>query len=509
LDPAPLFLIGFMATGKSTVGPLLAERLGRRYVDLDGRIAAARGKDIPAIFAGEGEPAFRRYEASALADAAGERDVVVGCGGGTPCFGDNLARMRAAGPTVALLASLPEVLARAGSVATRPLLGQAERLYGEREAIYRAADICVDTGGRTPAAIADEAARRAALHLGDVAVRLGERSYPIHLAPLARVGALAGELMAGPAVVVTDANVAAAGHAGAVARALGAPEVVIPAGEAAKHLATVERVAGECVAAGLDRRGGVVAVGGGVVGDLAGFVAAVLYRGVRVAQVPTTLLAMVDSAVGGKTGVDLPAGKNLVGAFWQPRFVLADVATLETLPPRELAAAAAEIVKVGLLGDRALFELLETEGLPGERAELVRRCAAAKAAVVAADEREQTGARAALNLGHTVGHAIELASGYRLLHGEAVALGLVAAARVSARLGLCGAALEGRVAAALARCGLATDLSPWLRAEVLAPIGVDKKRRGARVRFIALEEVGRWTAVELEPEKIAALLLSS
>jgi 3-dehydroquinate synthetase len=137
----------------------------------------------------------------------------------------------------------------------------------------------------------------------------------------------------------------------------------------------------------------------------------------------------------------------------------------------------------------------------------VRRCAAAKAAVVAADEREQTGARAALNLGHTVGHAIEQASGYRLLHGEAVALGLVAAARVSARLGLADPALEGRVAAALGRCGLGTDLSPWLRAEVLAPIGVDKKRRGARVRFIALEDVGRWTPVDLAPDEIASLLL--
>jgi 3-dehydroquinate synthetase len=165
-------------------------------------------------------------------------------------------------------------------------------------------------------------------------------------------------------------------------------------------------------------------------------------------------------------------------------------------------------VKSGLIGDASLFEAIEAGGLPADRAELVRRCAAAKAAVVAADEREESGARAVLNLGHTIGHAIELASGYRLLHGEAVALGLVAAARVSARLGRAGSELEGRVAAALGRLGLDTELGPWLRAEVLAHVGTDKKRRGARVRFIALEAVGRCTAVELEPAELARVILS-
>jgi 3-dehydroquinate synthetase len=221
---------------------------------------------------------------------------------------------------------------------------------------------------------------------------------------------------------------------------------------------------------------------------------------------------MVDSAIGGKTGVDMAAGKNLLGAFWHPRFVLADPATLATLPPRELRAGWGEVVKYGLLGDRQLFERLEGEGPPSEgtaRAELIRRCAAAKAAVVAADEREETGARAALNLGHTVGHAIELASGYRLLHGEAVALGLRAAARVSVRLGLADRTLEDRVTAALARCGLADPLEPWLEPRVLEHVGTDKKRRGSRIGFIALEDVGRWRAVELEPATLSSLLSGS
>lgn len=519
MDGAPLFLIGFMATGKSTVGPMLAERLGRRFVDLDARIERDRGKPIPAIFADEGEAAFRRQEADALAVAATETDVVIACGGGTPCFHENLSHMRAAGPVVALLASLDEVLARVdASVSTRPLLtggrDRAERLFGDRQAVYRQADVLVETGGRSPGEVSGEAARRAALRLGDVRVALAERAYPITLGPLAGVVDLADELLPGRVAVVTDENVGRAGHAETVLSALGerAFPVVVPAGESSKTLAEVERVASACVAGGLDRRGAVAAVGGGVIGDLAGFVASILYRGVAVAQLPTTLLAMVDSAIGGKTGVDLAAGKNLVGAIWQPRFVLADPATLATLPPRELRSGWGEVMKYGLLGDRSLFERLESEGPPTDAAalaDLIRRCAAAKAKVVAADEREETGARAALNLGHTVGHAIELASGYRLLHGEAVALGLRAAARVSARLGLADRSLEARVTAALARCGLAEPLEPWLEPRVLEHIGVDKKRRGSRIGFIALEDVGRWRAVDLEPGAISSLLVGS
>lgn len=513
MDAAPIFLIGFMATGKSTVGPLLAERLGRRFVDLDARIEAACHKSIPTLFREEGEAAFRRHEAEALARVAEEDGMVIGCGGGTPCFHDNLARMQAVGVVVALLASLDDVLARAGDASTRPLLAggraQAERLYAERQSVYRSAGIGIETGQRTPVQVADEAARRVALHSGVGRVQLGARGYPIHLAPLARVADLAHELLSrGRVAVVTDENVAAAGHACAVADALGprASIAVMPAGESAKTLATVERIASDCVAAGLDRGGAILAVGGGVVGDLAGFTAAMLFRGVAVAQIPTTLLAMVDSAIGGKTGVDLPAGKNLVGAFWQPRFVLADTTTLQTLPPRECTAAYGEIVKYGLLGDAPLFALVEESGASTDPTELVRRCALAKARIVASDEEERSGARAVLNLGHTVGHAIELASGFQLLHGEAVALGLIAATRISERLGIASVGLAARTAAVLRRAGLGTELEPWLRPDVLAHVGVDKKRQAGRVRFIAVEDVGRTQAVDLTPAEISALL---
>jgi 3-dehydroquinate synthase len=366
--------------------------------------------------------------------------------------------------------------------------------------------VAVETSGRDPADVAAEIERRCAQLLGDVWVRLGERSYPVHLGPLARAGELARELCHPTrTLVVTDDNVARAGHARAVASAAGADIVTIRPGEASKSLRIAEEVASACVRAGLDRRSLLLAVGGGVVGDLAGFVAAILYRGIAVAQVPTTLLAMVDSAIGGKTGVDLAAGKNLVGAFWQPRFVLADPATLDTLPARERTAAHAEVLKYALLGDAALFDALAT-GKTIDRADLVRRCARMKAELVSRDETETSGLRALLNLGHTVGHAIEAASRYELLHGEAVALGLVAAARVSVRLGLAPAELEEKVAGALARLGLPTDLSPWRRDEVRAAIHVDKKRDADVVRFVALEGVGRPRLTSVAPDDLWTML---
>jgi shikimate kinase/3-dehydroquinate synthase len=520
VDAAPIFIIGFMAAGKSTVGPMLAARLSRRWVDLDAHVEAQAGKPIAAIFELEGEMGFRRRESAALAQLLDGRDLVVSCGGGAPAFGDNLARMRARGLTCGLLVGLDEVLARVGAeVSSRPLLAagrsEAERLFNERQEIYRSAELVVDTSGRDPAAIADELARRARLRLGDVRLAVASGAVPIHLAPLASAGELAAELLPDvrTAAVVSDENVARAGHAAAAAASLTAAgirtvDVTVPPGEASKTLAEVERVASACIAGGLDRRSAIVAVGGGVVGDLAGFVAAVLYRGVACAQLPTTLLAMVDSAIGGKTGVDLPAGKNLAGAFWQPAFVLADVATLATLPPRELRAAFGEVLKYALLDDAELFERLERAGAPPlpELAMLVARCAAQKARVVAADERETRGLRATLNLGHTVGHAIEHASNYTLLHGECVALGLVAAAEISERLGIAAPGLAARVAAVLRRLGLDADLGPWRRREVLAQAGADKKRQGAKIAFQAIRNVGTVERADVTVDELGTLL---
>ena len=314
----------------------------------------------------------------------------------------------------------------------------------------------------------------------------GDARYPVHLGTgiLDELGPLWAERAAGPSVLlVSDGNVpglarrARASLQGAGLRVIGAS---VPPGEGSKSLAQVERLARLAAEAGLRRSDAVVALGGGVVGDLAGFLAASYQRGVRLVHAPTTLLAMVDSAIGGKTGVDLPEGKNYVGAIWQPQLVLADIETLDGLPPRELACGFAEVVKYGLLDGPELLELVEYwPALPGPAAELtglIRRCAAHKIAVVAADERDH-GVRASLNLGHTVGHGIEAAGGYeRYRHGEAISLGLLAALRLSEQeLGL-DPAVRQRVAVVLARHGLPTRLDAAVATPaILEAIGRDKK----------------------------------
>ncbi len=332
-------------------------------------------------------------------------------------------------------------------------------------------------------------------------VQLGARAYPIHfgaqLAPalreeVARLSA-AGRRVA----VVTDEAVRAAQGA-FLAEVFGAaPVLALPPGEGAKSLAGLERVLGFLAAERLDRGGVVVACGGGVIGDLAGFAAAAWLRGVDFLQVPTTLLAMVDSSVGGKTGINVPAGKNLVGAFHQPRAVYIDTALLATLPPREFAAGMAEVVKYGLLGDAALFARLEAgvvDRASADLPDLIRRCCALKARIVEADERELAadGGRALLNLGHTFGHAIENVAGYgEYLHGEAVAIGLGAAARLSVGLGLVPAETVGRVERVLAAHALPVRLArplPW--PDLLAAMQRDKKVRAGGLRFVVLTAVG-------------------
>jgi 3-dehydroquinate synthase len=301
------------------------------------------------------------------------------------------------------------------------------------------------------------------------------------------------------------------------ARGLDPARVTVPDGEGSKSLRTVETVAEALAQRGLDRRAALLALGGGVVGDLGGFVASVFLRGVTVIQAPTTLLAQVDASVGGKTGVNLPSGKNLVGTFHQPALVYADVTALATLSPRDLASGLAEVVKHGAIASAELFELLERRaeaaraGDPELLEELVERSCAIKAAVVAADERETgAGGRERLNFGHTVGHALETASlaAAPLRHGEAVALGMLAAARVGARLGLGDATLEARLAPLLGRLGLPVDLDAHLSPAVLARVGVDKKRAGGRVSFVLVDRIGSSLVTPLAPAELEQILLA-
>jgi 3-dehydroquinate synthase len=332
-------------------------------------------------------------------------------------------------------------------------------------------------------------------------VNLGERSYSILFAAdlAAEVQTLVAGLSAASRkiTVITDRNVATIQAATLKALFADAPTLIVPSGEESKSIPELGRALDFLAAQGLDRSGVVFAVGGGVVGDLAGFAAASYLRGVDYYQVPTTLLSMVDSSVGGKTGVNLKAGKNLAGAFHQPRGVFNATGFLKLLPPREFAAGMAEVIKTALLGDKLLFEDLERAALTAGDLRLawtVRVCCGIKAKLVEADERElaPSGGRALLNLGHTFGHAIEQVTGYgAYLHGEAVAVGLCAAARLSNRLGFVGEAEVRRIESVLASHSLPSRLRTSLSIEALmAAMARDKKVRAGSLRFVLLRSVG-------------------
>ena len=342
-------------------------------------------------------------------------------------------------------------------------------------------------------------------------VGLGSRSYPIHIGPglLGQSALLAPHLQSGRVAVITNATVGPL-YADAVERALEACgarhfRIEIPDGEAEKRWETLDRVFGSLLRAQADRRTVIVALGGGVVGDLAGFAAATYQRGVPFIQVPTTLLAQVDSSVGGKTGVNHPLGKNMIGAFHQPLAVIADTATLDTLPDRELAAGLAEVIKYGAIRDLAFFGWLETniarlrDRDPDALAKAIGRSCEIKAEIVALDERE-AGPRALLNLGHTFGHAIETLEGYGAwLHGEAVAAGMVMAARLSARLGRAPESDADRLEALLRRAGLPVE-PPGLEVDAwLDAMGRDKKNESGRITLILLDRLGAATVEKNVP----------
>jgi len=335
-----------------------------------------------------------------------------------------------------------------------------------------------------------------------ITVDLGERSYPIHIGErlLDRADLILPHLPQKKAAIVTNTTVAPL-YLGPLQETLQSAgvavvPVVLPDGESYKTGATLTLIFDALLAARCERKTTVVALGGGVIGDLAGFAAAVYLRGVPFIQIPTTLLAQVDSSVGGKTGINHPLGKNMIGAFYQPRLVLADYGTLATLPDRELAAGIAEVIKYGLIRDRPFFEWLEAnvERLvarePAALAYAIRASCEAKAEVVGADERE-AGVRALLNLGHTFGHAIEAGLGYgEWLHGEAVAAGTLLAAEVSRRLGLLDGRGVDRIRALYVRAGLPVAAPELGARRYLELMEVDKKAEGGRIRFVLLKSLG-------------------
>ena len=513
-------LVGLPGSGKSVIGKRLAHRHGATFVDLDERIESATGRSIPDLFAEDGEPAFRALERAAIADL-GPADPathvrrVIATGGGAVVDPRNrwsLYRERAA----VWLDGRPEVLAQRlrRSPHVRPLvagrdpIGTIRDLAIRRERFYAAADVhqsgIPEIHGVVDA-IEAQLPSADAVSNGTTLLRATTAIGRIVIGEGIAAGAVATELealRATRAILVSEPGAwAAAGEqiaAGLRERGWAVERVVLPEGEAAKRLVVIETAASELAALRVERPEPLVAIGGGALGDAAGFLAATYLRGVRFVQVPTTLVAQIDSSIGGKTGVDLPEGKNLVGAFHQPAAIVIDVALLRTLPGRQLRAALGEAVKMAALGDERLFELLEDHGsaiasgdatafTSGAVAELVERAGWAKVEVVLADERERapSGGRIALNLGHSLGHAVEAAAGYRdLLHGEAVAYGLRAAVRIGQACGVTPTERAERIGGLLDRLGLATEPLPLPLETVLAHLATDKKHADRRLRWV-------------------------
>ena len=508
-DGCNLTITGFMGTGKSTVGSILAERLGRRLVDMDERLEAELGKTIAEVFTDDGEEVFRLAEARLCQQLAGETGLVIATGGGALVNDQNRQVLAESGPVVCLTAGIDTVLERVEAFEDRPLLPgdraekrqNIERLLLSRREAYARIPLHVPTDGIDAAAVADRvfdtlAGNSEIADMTRITVPTPEGHYHICLGAgiLAKTGGLLANrnLAKGPAAIVSNADVAAH-FAGTLCDSLKqegyAPVLcTVPEGEAYKTLATVQGLYDQFVAAGLDRRSPIVGLGGGVIGDMAGFAAATYLRGAPFVQVPTSLLSMVDASVGGKTGVDLPQGKNLVGAFKQPAVVVIDPDVLAELPAAEFRAGLAEIVKHGILGAPELFRQLEKEG-PTDLTRMIADAVRVKVDVVIEDPFER-GRRATLNLGHTFGHAIEQVSGYRLRHGEAVAVGTVAAARMAVALQRCEQSTAERIEDCLVRLGLPTSASGLDLDEVYAMMFQDKKRQGKMLRLIIPQDIG-------------------
>ncbi|MEN4010772.1 MAG: 3-dehydroquinate synthase [Bellilinea sp.] len=517
MSGAFLFIYGPPGSGKTTLGALLAEQLELPFYDLDDRIEAATGMTIAEIFAHQAEPGFRRREREALRDLLCQPPGVAALGGGALLDADNRRAAEDAGRVLCLSAN-PTVLLerlRQADPAARPLLAAengdtAARLFHlleERSAHYASFELGVDVTRLT----VSEAARAAMTALGAFRVSGMGQPYDVRINP-AGLDFLPAHLKrlecSGKVGLVCDENLVRR-FAPRVERSLRNAGLSVhcftfAAGEHNKTLATVSRLWQEFVLAGLERASLIVSLGGGVTGDLAGFAAAAYLRGVAWVNLPTTLLAMVDASIGGKTGIDLPQGKNLVGAFHPPRLVLADPLALDDLPLPELRSGMAEVVKHAVIGDPALLEVCACglDALAQNWDAVVRRAVAVKIAFIQADPFER-GLREVLNFGHTIGHAVEQASGYRLRHGEAVAIGMVLETRLAERIGLAQVGLSQTLAEALRGLGLPVEMPAGLDEAALRMfIGADKKRRAGRLRFSLPRQFGQVEhGVVVEDEK--------
>jgi shikimate kinase / 3-dehydroquinate synthase len=504
-----LYLYGPPGSGKSTVGRALAAALSKPFWDLDQEIENHAGMPVAEIFAIEGEEGFRAREKRMLDLLAGKVNGVVALGGGTLLDPINQERVEQNGSVVCLSAPIEKLVGRLQTqVSQRPLLYEepggssseeilvsklAELL--ERRKEHYASFPQIDISSMTP----QEAVWNLQVHLGRFHVSGMGSGYDVYVQPGCLVN-LGDQLLSaglrGPVALVSDDNVAELyaprAEAALDGSGLAAFPIIIPAGERNKNLDTVSYLWEAFLQARLERNSTVVALGGGVVGDLAGFAAAVYLRGVPWVTMPTTLLAMADASLGGKTGVDLPQGKNLVGAFHAPRLVLADPDLLVTLPEAELRSGMAEVVKAAVIGDPLLFDICSYgwDSVRADWGEVVRRAMAVKVKVIQDDPYENS-QRASLNFGHTFGHAVEIVSGFDLRHGEAVSIGMIAEARVAEEVGIADPGLAEALAATLTKLGLPVTLPASLnRPALYQAMSYDKKRADGKNLFALPVRIG-------------------
>jgi shikimate kinase/3-dehydroquinate synthase len=517
---ANLIITGFMGTGKTKVGLEVARRLGREFVDMDALIEEWVGMAIPEIFAQRGEVFFRQQERQLCLELAQRRGLVIATGGGALIPEENRRALDASGLLVCLSCDVEETLRRLAQAEDRPLLDVADRrerieiLLAERREVYSRIPHQIDTTGLTVEEVAEKVIEllESEAVVDKIAVRTPTGGYEIHLGEgfLARVGELAwGQRLRGRVALVTNPTVGDL-YASTVVEGLqkaGLESVIcrVPDGEAYKTLDTVRSLYDQFIEGGLDRYGAVLALGGGVIGDMAGFAAATYMRGVPLVQLPTTLLAMVDASVGGKVAVDHPRGKNLIGAFKQPEMVVIDPLALETLDEAEMRSGWAEVIKAGVIGSANLFERLEERG-DEPLLSIITEAVRVKVAIVEEDPYE-SGRRAVLNLGHTFGHALEVHSNFTLRHGEAVSIGMVAATRTAVALGLCDEMVEGRLVALLQRFGLPTCYEGYEPREIWEAMATDKKKRGKKLRFVLPKAIGQVVVTDQVPKAMVLEVL--
>ena len=497
-----IFLYGPPGTGKSTIGNVLAHNLNLPFIDLDSRIETKAKLSISQIMEQDGESSFRDLETSTLKETVESASSVIALGGGALLRQENRSLAEAHGTVVLLTAELPILMERLKEDSgKRPLLiGDLQEkltaLLEQRREHYASFKIQIQLDGMT----AEQCTTQIQTQLGRFHLSaMGE--YDVMVGHVAQLASLPYKIQ--NPVIVTDENVSKfhLEKIGLVLQSSGHEPrfIVVPAGEKYKNLNTVSHLWNAFLQNGMDRKSTVIALGGGVIGDMAGFAASTYMRGVQWISVPTTLLAMVDASIGGKTGFDLPQGKNLIGSFYPPKLVLADPQFLNSLPERELISGMAEVVKHGIISDPELFDLCACgwDWVRRNLEQVVKRAMAVKIKVIEEDPYEKR-VRAALNLGHTVGHAVELVSQFELRHGEAVAIGMVMEARYAERIRIAEPGLSNRIAELLFGYGLPVKIPGNLpREEILRAMRVDKKKDAAKVRFALPAAIGKVELVEV------------